>query len=331
MKASTLSEGTETVKVHVGVMYMVLLALQYGLQPMLTTKFTPPTANKLMVVLLQEAAKAACAVTVMSSQGHMRAFLQPSRLTLILYAAALPAGIYCVQNWSTQVAYQALDSVTFNCLNQTKLVSTALCVYLLSGKKQSRMQMLALLMLVVSALLLQADGPSSSSSTAATTASQTAAASPAYHQGIVAILGASMLSGLASAVSQQSLQRMSGFELTLGMCIVSTVLLLGGLALSSDASATSQKTWLEGLELAVAIPICTNAAGGILVGQVTKHMGGVSKGFSVVFGLVISGIVQSILNNTMLPVSVAVALVTVSAATAMHTCFPPMPGKLKAV
>jgi hypothetical protein len=33
----------------VGITYMVLLALQYGLQPILTSRYTPPTVNKVCV------------------------------------------------------------------------------------------------------------------------------------------------------------------------------------------------------------------------------------------------------------------------------------------
>lgn len=82
---------------------------------------------------------------------------------------------------------QILDSVTFNCLNQIKLVSTALCVYFLFGQRQSRMQLLALALLLTSALLLQADAPPATPSAAAVGATQ-------YRTGVLAILLASMLS-----------------------------------------------------------------------------------------------------------------------------------------
>jgi hypothetical protein len=126
----------------VGVTYMVLLTLQYGLQPMLTSRYTPPTVNKVrtrlglcfqlnsyaskqqltrpsrvlppqtLVVLAQEAAKAACALTVMgaSCPGALAAFFQPRRLASNLAAAAPPAAIYSVQNWATQLAYQVCYS-----------------------------------------------------------------------------------------------------------------------------------------------------------------------------------------------------------------------------
>lgn len=85
---------------------------------------------------------------------------------------------------------------------------------------------------------------------------------------------------------------MSGFELTLSMAIVSGVLMVGSLAVSSDGVSLLRGHLGGGLTAASWLPIVTNSLGGILVGQVTKHMGGVSKGFSIVGGLVVCGVVQ---------------------------------------
>ena len=41
------------------------------------------------------------------------------------------------------------------------------------------------------------------------------------------------------------------------------------------------------------IPILTNSVGGIIVGLVTKYAGSVRKGFALIFGIFISGILQA--------------------------------------
>jgi len=41
------------------------------------------------------------------------------------------------------------------------------------------------------------------------------------------------------------------------------------------------------------IPIVTNAVGGIIVGLVTKTAGTVRKGFALIFGMLVTGLVQS--------------------------------------
>lgn len=83
----------------------------------------------------------------------------------------------------------------FNLVNQTKLIWTALFVYLVLAKPQSNMQMLALLMLMVSAVLLTA-APSDQGSSVPTS----------LWSGIVPNLVAAVLSGLAAALSQYATQ-----------------------------------------------------------------------------------------------------------------------------
>ena len=41
------------------------------------------------------------------------------------------------------------------------------------------------------------------------------------------------------------------------------------------------------------IPIVTNAVGGIIVGIVTKLAGSVRKGFALIFGMLMTGVIQS--------------------------------------
>ena len=63
-------------------------------------------------------------------------------------AAAIPAVIYAFQNQLMQLAYRNIDGLTFNLVNQSKTLFTALCLYILMGTKQSVMQLFALFMLV---------------------------------------------------------------------------------------------------------------------------------------------------------------------------------------
>ena len=69
--------------------------------------------------------------------------------------AVLPAGLYTIQNSAALLAYQHLDGITFNVLNQTKTLSAALCCYLLIGRKQSSVQIISLFLLLISALIIE--------------------------------------------------------------------------------------------------------------------------------------------------------------------------------
>ncbi len=59
------------------------------------------------------------------------------------------------------------------------------------------------------------------------------------------------------------------------------------------------------------VPILSQALGGILVGQITKRLGGISKGFAVVGGLTVTGLVQSLADGRMLSPELCVALTLV--------------------
>ena len=69
--------------------------------------------------------------------------------------AGIPAALYAIQNLAALLAYQHLDALTFNVLNQTKTLSAAFCCYLVMGKTQSQPQVVALFLLLVSALVME--------------------------------------------------------------------------------------------------------------------------------------------------------------------------------
>jgi hypothetical protein len=56
------------------------------------------------------------------------------------------------------------------------------------------------------------------------------------------------------------------------------------------------------------VPIATQALGGIIVGQVTARLGGISKGFAIVGGLVFTGVLQSALERRILNAELYAAL-----------------------
>jgi solute carrier family 35 (UDP-sugar transporter), member A1/2/3 len=102
--------------------YCSLLALQFGLQPMISNRCTPPGASKISVVIATELEKIVIAFFAL--------YLSPDDLknstwTLreSLQIAAVPSAIYLVQNLCVQFGYDYLDSMTFTLLNQTKVSS----------------------------------------------------------------------------------------------------------------------------------------------------------------------------------------------------------------
>ena len=66
------------------------------------------------------------------------------------------------------------------------------------------------------------------------------------------------------------------------------------------------------------LPVLSQALGGIIVGLVTKRLGGISKGFAVVGGLAITGVLQSLLERQVLNLELYVALLLVVVSTWLH-------------
>ena len=121
---------------------MGALAVQYGLQTHFQHKYLSKSVNKLGLILSCEIIKlaiASCALAIESAKGNpidvfSRKFLRSMAL------CSLPALIYVVQNICVQTAYSELSSITFNCLNQTKLITTAFALFLIKGVKQNKKQ-----------------------------------------------------------------------------------------------------------------------------------------------------------------------------------------------
>lgn len=213
-----------------------------------------------------------------------------------LAAAALPAAGYALQNWLSQLAYMNLDSLTFNLLNQTKTLFAALCLYLVMGKKQSRQQLVALSLLLAAALLLNSSsgGGGGGSGGSAISAKQrelltpdeeadtAAAISTRLWLGVVPVMAAALLSGLMGAVTQRALQSSgrnpSQLSLELAVYGVLTLLLTLGCGLGGSGTAVTTKggqDWQHGFFRGWTpwtwLPVLSQAAGGLIVGQVHTY------------------------------------------------------------
>jgi UDP-sugar transporter A1/2/3 len=308
---------------------MALLTVQFGMQPMLTAKYTSKTVIRSTVIFIQEAIKFTFAIFMLITSGGFRTALKDWSISSWIKVAAIPAGLYTVQNTAALMAYQHLDGVTFNVLNQTKTLSAALCCYLIMGRKQSKVQIVALFMLLISALinehivsldvilhvwkhgfldvrsfssiplsLSSLDSSLNSSSSTETTKHLT--------HGVIPVLLASFLSGLAGAISQKNLQSSCGsgekggrnpYLFSAELCVASLMILSISMKFSDDGDKIQQYGFFHHWTPETLIPIVTNAIGGIVVGLVTKYAGSVRKGFALIFGMLLTGFIQSSLER----------------------------------
>jgi UDP-sugar transporter A1/2/3 len=133
-----------------------------------------------------------------------------------------------------------------------------------------------------------------------------------FTKGVLPVLMASLISGLAGALSQRALQiwDRNSYLFSLELSSASLLVLGSSLLLGSpdgrrifkhqvdgDASGSWTERIREGWTWKTWIPITTNALGGVLVGLVTKYSGSVRKGFALIFGLLLSGILQNNFSN----------------------------------
>jgi hypothetical protein len=107
--------------------YCALLALQFGLQPMIASRFTGAGVSRASVVIGTELGKIIIAfISIMTEPAAARSkVLEQWSLLDSIKIAALPATLYAIQNLFVQYGYVLLDSMTFNLLNQTKVFSRA--------------------------------------------------------------------------------------------------------------------------------------------------------------------------------------------------------------
>lgn len=192
-----------------------------------------------------------------------------------LQAAAVPAAGYALQNWLTQCAYANLDSLTFNLLNQTKTLFAALCLYLVMGKRQSRTQLVALSLLLGAALLLNAgnhDNGNSNSSSGGGLLVNSGDGVGTFERlwlGVLPVLCASFLSGLFGVVTQRTLQTgYNSFQLSLELAVYGAASVLLAYALGDASYSGGTQGLFQGWTPLTFVPVLSQAAGGVIVGQV---------------------------------------------------------------
>ena len=105
-------------------LYCSLLALQFGLQPILASRYTASGVSKSSIVIATEIGKIIIAfISIITGPKEDRQRIARSWNWLdSLKVAALPATLYAIQNVFVQYGYVLLDSMSFNLLNQTKVL-----------------------------------------------------------------------------------------------------------------------------------------------------------------------------------------------------------------
>ena len=320
LSASAAYQQTAREPSRKGALFLCLLGVQFGLQPLLARKCTAPETIKSVVVLSTDGVKVVLALVMLAFEDRATraAILGAWTLADSLTYAAVPAALYALQNWLCQLAYQQLDSLTYNLLNQTKTLSAALNLYLFLGRRQSATQVFALGLLLTSAAMLTMPKPDDADASAPSGASTV--------RGVVPVLVASFLSGVSATLTQWALQRRKRnsylYSLELSLIGMGTVVAANVGGWTPDAALIRERGLFAGWTPASWLPVVSNAIGGILVGLVTKHSGGVRKGFALIGGIVLTTVAQSFVEGIPLTRQHYAAAALVAIATWLHSSFP---------
>lgn len=310
---------------HSGLGYLGIHAVQYAAQPLLTRRFVHPMAITSSLVMVAELIKFCGCVAMLVGEGRLRVVLRGWDFRATLVCAGLPAVTYAVQNICIQIAYQNLDGVVFNIVNQTKMIFTALFVFLVMRRGQSRMQCVALCLLFIAAAIVTL------SQTRAKEAEHNGHDSRDPRLGIACIFLASSLSGLGAAISEWALQRAKRdsylFSAELAALSFFAVAVNVALDLNGDGARAQAGGLFNHWDAWTFVPNLTQGLGGIVVGLITKVSGSVRKGFAVIVGLILSSFFQRWVSGTPLPSSLTVAVPLVALSVYLHASYPPAPVK----
>ena len=293
----------------IGNMYMVLLALQFAFQPIVTRSFASKSLIKGTYVFSLDVMRALICLTTLWLTGSWAAATAGWNWQDAAMAAGLPSMLYVAQNYFALQAYQNLSPITFNVLNQTKTLSAALWCFLLLGQRLDIHQVGALGVLLLAALVMEKIVPlpfarynrndTTNKSTDDNNKSDNSApiAGDPWIAGIVPVLLASLLSGLAGALAQRALQARQRnsllFSLELASCSILTSTVTLGILPTPNNRRLTKEGWWKGWTAWTWAPLILQAVGGVLVGLVTKYAGSVRKGFCLIQGMFLSGLLQN--------------------------------------
>lgn len=301
--------------------FSLLLTIQYGVQPLISKRFVSQNVIVTSSVLACEVVKITCAFIIIAKQGNLKKLYKSWTLVGSLTASGLPAAIYALQNSLLQISYRNLDSLTFSILNQTKLFFTALFTFFILRQKQSIQQIGALFLLIIAAVLLSI-GEGSSNAFGSNNNDNNS--DEVLFYGIVPVLVASLLSGLASALCQWASQvkKHSSYMMTIEMSIIGTLCMIASAFKSPDGEAIRRHGFFYAWTPLILIPVTINAIGGILVGLVTSYAGGVRKGFVMVSALLVTALLQFLFDGKPPSVYCLIALPLVMTSISIYQKYP---------
>ncbi|KAF9278382.1 hypothetical protein BGZ74_003115 [Mortierella antarctica] len=226
---------------------------------------------------------------------------------------AIPAMLYAIQNNLQYVASHALDPSTFQVTYQLKILTTALFSVLLLNRSLPALKWMSLVMLTAGIGLVSVEESNNraahkklnnNESTSALSdllqeeaakamdkAAAMASERPDVFVGLMAVLVACVLSGLAGVYFEKILKGSQGtiWLRNIQLSLFSLPFSLLAVYLK-DGEGVTEQGFFAGYDMLVVTAIACQSAGGLIVAVVVKYADNILKGFATSISIVISAI-----------------------------------------
>lgn len=294
--ATSAPIGRERIKVLVLIFLVVqnssaALLMRHSRSAAVAHQWNPQTG-----VIMQELMKGVTCVVLCFREGGFKAAFADRGQFL---RTGIPALLYLVQNNMQYVAVSYLDAPTYAVLYQLKILTTGILSVMMLGKKLSMFQWLALGALTggVSLVTLSQMRPWSS---VGGTNGATPSSFTSMFPGLMAVLVAAMVSGLAGVYFEKILKtsHVTLWARNLQMAVYSVVIGIGGLILGADFSTVRESGFFYGYTLSAWLAVANNAFGGLLIAVVIKYADNIMKNFSQGLSIIFTAITSCIFFNS---------------------------------
>lgn len=262
---------------------------------------------------------------------------------------AVPAMLYAIQNNLQYVASHALDPSTFQVTYQLKILTTALFSVILLNRSLPILKWASLVMLTAGIALVSLEesnhrnghavkpapiDPTSSASAlgelldaqngdaAAAAAAEVASSNdrPEFVVGLMAVLIACILSGLAGVYFEKILKNTQGSIWLRNIQLSFFSLPFSLLAVYlKDGEGVTEQGFFAGYDMLVITAIACQSAGGLIVAVVVKYADNILKGFATSISIVISAIASVALFGSQIGTIFIFGTVLVLGATYMYS------------
>ncbi|KAG0290716.1 hypothetical protein BGZ96_005824 [Linnemannia gamsii] len=250
---------------------------------------------------------------------------------------AVPAMLYAIQNNLQYVASHALDPSTFQVTYQLKILTTALFSVILLNRSLPILKWASLVMLTAGIALVSLEesnhrnanvsdksNPSSALSELLDEQNDSAAVSlndrPEFFVGLMAVLIACILSGLAGVYFEKILKNTQGSIWLRNIQLSFFSLPFSLLAVYlKDGEGVTEQGFFAGYDMLVITAIACQSAGGLIVAVVVKYADNILKGFATSISIVISAIASVALFGSHIGTIFIFGTILVLSATYMYS------------